>query len=381
MKRDSFGSGLTLSLFGESHGPAIGCVIEGLRPGIAIDTDFMAAQLARRKGAAALSTKRREADEVRFLSGVYEGRATGSALCLIIENKDVRSEDYQQATNLLRPGHADYTARRKYMGYQDPRGGGHFSGRLTAPLVAAGAIFLQLLKDKGISVATRLQACGGVTDEASFSEDPVTLAAEISTLSQADFPALSPTAGEAMASAIRAAGQAGDSVGGILETVVLGLPPGLGEPFFGSVESVLSALLFSIPAVKGVEFGLGFGFASMRGSKANDAFCLKGQDVVTATNHNGGLNGGLTNGMPLLLRTAIKPTPSIFEEQNTVDYPALKECKLALLGRHDPCIAHRAAVVQDSLVAFGLCDLLNQALGLSWQGGPNWPQEAPWNTV
>lgn len=379
MSRDTFGSGLTLSLFGESHGPAIGCVIEGLRPGTPIDLDFMAAQLKRRRGVDALSTPRREADEVRILSGVYQGRATGAALCLAIENKDVRSGDYQRSENLLRPGHADYTARRKYTGYADPRGGGHFSGRLTAPLVAAGSIFLRLLAEKGVTLATRLPACGGIVDETTFSEEPAALAAQLAALARADFPTLSPETGVAMAEAIRAAAKEGDSVGGILETAVPGLPAGLGEPFFGSVESTLAALLFSMPGVKGVEFGLGFGFAALRGSVANDSFRLQGDTIVTASNHNGGINGGITNAMPLLLRTVIKPTPSIFVEQDTVDYSAMRECKLSLQGRHDPCIAHRAAVVQDSLVAFGLCDLLNQALGLTWQGGPDWPREAPWN--
>lgn len=379
MSGDTFGSGLTLTLFGESHGPAVGCVMEGIRPGTAIDTEFMAAQLARRRGAAALSTPRREADEVRFLSGVYQGRATGAALCLCIENKDAKSADYEKAGDLLRPGHADYTGRRKYMGFGDPRGGGHFSGRLTAPLVAAGSVFLRLLSEKGVILATRLSACGGVEDKDTFRQEPQALAAQLDALSKADFPALSLKAGAAMMEAIRSAARDGDSVGGVLETAVLGLPPGLGEPFFGSVESRLSALLFSIPAVKGVEFGLGFGFAALRGSQANDPFCMRAGEIVTATNRNGGVNGGIANGMPLLFRTAVKPTPSIFLEQDTVDFSARRNARLSIQGRHDPCIAHRAAVVQDSLAAFGLCDLLNQALGLAWQGGPHWPKEAPWN--
>ncbi|NCB31249.1 MAG: chorismate synthase [Clostridia bacterium] len=379
MSRDTFGTAITLSLFGESHGPAIGCTIEGIRPGMEIDSDFMDAQLLRRQGAASLSTARREPDAVRFLSGVYQGRATGTALCLSIENTDVQSGAYQSTANLLRPSHADYTARRKYGGFSDPRGGGHFSGRLTAPLVAAGSIFLSLLREKGVRVATRLQACGGVEDAVSFGLKPEGLSAQMGALCAASFPTLSPDAGVAMGEAIRAAAREGDSVGGVLETAVLGLPPGLGEPFFGSVESQLSALLFSMPAVKGVEFGLGFGLAALRGSMANDSFCMDGNAIVTATNHNGGINGGITNGMPLLLRTAIKPTPSIFLEQDTVDFIARQNAKLSMQGRHDPCIAHRAAVVQDSLVAFGLCDLFNAALGLTWQGGPHWPKEAPWN--
>ena len=382
MNRDTFGQSMTLALFGESHGPAVGCVLQGLRAGTPVDLGFMAAQLERRRGAAALSTPRREADRVRVLSGLYQGRSTGGALCLVIENQDTRSGDYEKQAGLLRPGHADYTGLVKYGGFADPRGGGHFSGRLTAPIVAAGSVLLKLLAEKGVRIGTRLAACGGARDEASFSQDPAALAGQLAALAGAPFPALSEGAGARMQAAIQAAAQAGDSVGGVLETAVLGLPPGLGEPFFGSVESQLGALLFSMPGVKGVEFGSGFEMASLRGSQANDPFRVGAAGgVETASNHNGGVNGGITNGMPLVFRTAVKPTPSIFLEQDTVDYPRRENTRLSIAGRHDPCIAHRAAVVQDSLAALGLGDLCNQALGLAWQGGPAWPKEAPWTTA
>ena len=346
MNRDTMGQSLTLTLFGESHGPAVGCVVQGLAPGLEIDLDFMARQLQRRKGAAALSTGRREADAPKILSGAYRGRTTGTALCLLIPNQDTHSKDYGSLWDTPRPGHGDYTGRVKYQSYNDPRGGGHFSGRLTAPIVAAGSILLKLLEGKGVRVGTRL----------------------------------SPQAGEAMEGEILRARQAGDSVGGILETAVTGLPPGLGEPFFASVESQLAALLFSIPGVKGLEFGSGFRLAAMQGSQANDPFRMEAGKVVTATNHNGGVNGGITNGMPLLFSTAVKPTPSIYQPQATVDLAARENATLQIQGRHDPCIAHRAAAVQDCLTALCLGDLLNQALGLAWQQGAGWPKEAPWNT-
>ena len=308
---------------------------------------------------------------MRVLSGVYRGAATGTALTLVIENTNTRSGDYTKTEELLRPGHADYTAHMKYGGHQDARGGGHFSGRLTAPVVAAGSIFTKLLQTKGVAIATHLAQCAGI-DDAPFSGDPARLKEQLDALNAADLAVLDPLRARAMTQAIEAAAAEGDSVGGILETVVLGLPAGLGEPFFGSVESTLAALLFSIPAVKGVEFGLGFGFAGLTGSRANDAFRMQGTRVVTATNHNGGVNGGISNGMPLVLRTVVKPTPSIYKVQQTVDFAAKRNATLQISGRHDPCILHRARVVQDSLVAFGLADLCGQHFGTAWQEGTAW---------
>lgn len=370
---DTFGHGITLTVFGESHGPAVGAAVTGLAPGVPVDTDFMRAQMELRRAKGKISTARTEADAVRIVSGVSRGVATGTALTLLIENTNTRSADYAKAAGLLRPGHADYTAFLKYGGYQDARGGGHFSGRLTAPVVAACSIFTRLLRQKGVRIATHLARCAGV-DDAPFSDDPALLQEQAEALNRAEFAVLDAARGAEMTRAIEAAAAAGDSVGGILETVLLGLPAGLGEPFFGSVESTLAALFFSIPAVKGVEFGLGFGFADLRGSTANDPFRMKNGRIVTATNHNGGINGGITNGMPVLVRTVVKPTPSIHKKQQTVDFFARENAELQIEGRHDPCILHRARVVQDSLAAFGIADLCTQHFGTRWQ------EEAPWNT-
>ena len=304
--RDTFGSAVALTIFGESHGPAIGGVLHGLAAGIPVDEGYIAAQMDKRRARGdGLSTARTEADQVRFLSGVYRGRTTGTAIAFVIENQNVRSRDYEKAGGLLRPGHADFTAFAKYGGWQDPRGGGHFSGRLTAPVVAAGAICQSVLAAKGVRIGTHLAVCAGVQD-AAFDPDPERLAAQLDRLEAcAGFAVLDQAFAPAMQACVRAAAAEGDSVGGVLETAVLGLPAGAGEPFFDSVESVLAHLLFSIPAVKGVEFGSGFAVAGMRGSQANDPFTLRGGRVVTATNHNGGVNGGITNGMPLLVRTAV----------------------------------------------------------------------------
>lgn len=368
---DCTGTAFTLTVFGESHGPAIGAVVTGLRPGTVIDEAFVARQMDKRRAKGKISTARTEADRVRFVSGVYQGRATGTALTLLIENKNTRSGDYAKTADLLRPGHADYTAYAKYGGYQDARGGGHFSGRLTAPVVAAGSIFTKMLEDKGVVIATHLAKCAGVED-APFSRDPETLLRQARQLNEKDFAVLDEVRGAAMTRAIEAAAAEGDSVGGVLETVVLGLPAGVGEPFFDSVESVLAGLLFSIPAVKGVEFGDGFALAGLRGSQANDPFRMQGGRVVTTQNRNGGVNGGITNGMPVVLRTVVKPTPSIYKLQQTVDYAAKRNATLQINGRHDPCIVHRARVVQDSLVAFGLADLCAQQFGTAWQEGSSW---------
>ncbi len=363
---DTYGHSLRLTVFGESHGPAIGAVVEGLCPGAVIDPDFMRAQMDKRRPQGKISTARTEADAVRIVSGLYRGAATGTALTLLIENTNTRSGDYEKTASLLRPGHADFTAFAKYGGHQDARGGGHFSGRLTAPLVAACSIFTKLLREKGVVIATHMAACAGVVD-APFSEDPARLLAQAQSLNEMNFAVLDPEKGAQMREAMEAAAADGDSVGGVLETVVVGVPAGLGEPFFGSVESELSALLFSIPAVKGVEFGAGFGFADMRGSAANDPFRMCGGRVVTGTNHNGGINGGITNGMPIVFRTVVKPTPSIYKAQDTVDYCTKQDAEITIAGRHDPCILPRARVVQDSLTAFAIADLLGQARGAGWQ--------------
>ena len=366
--KNTFGSAVTLTIFGESHGPAIGAVLDGIAPGIPVDEAYIAAQMDKRRARGGLSTARKEADAVRFLSGVWQGHTTGTPIALMIENNNARSGDYDKTKDLLRPGHADYTAHAKYQGWQDPRGGGHFSGRITAAVVAAGALCQSILAGHGIQAGTHVARCAGIEDEP-FEQDATLLREQLRQVNaMQELAVLDEGAAEKMRGAVLAAAAEGDSVGGLLETAVLGLPAGVGEPYFDSVEGVLSHLLFSIPAVKGVEFGLGFGLANLPGSRANDPFCLRDGKIATVTNHNGGINGGITNGMPLVLRTVIKPTPSIYKTQQTVDYASMQPALLNIEGRHDPCILHRARVVQDSVVAFGLLDLLTQRYGTLWQG-------------
>lgn len=360
--KNTFGTSLVVTLYGESHGSSVGVILDGLAPGIEINEEFIAHQLTLRRPSDNLSTGRREPDPFVIESGVYRGKTTGTPLCVRIPNTVQHSDDYA-FYGTARPGHADYTAYAKYHSFEDPRGGGHFSGRITAALVAAGAVALSALKKKGIFVGTHLSRCGGIEDRA-FGD----LSADLEALSSMTFPVLDDTAAQSMKSAIEAARKDGDSVGGVLETAVIGLPAGVGEPWFDTVESVLSHGLFSIPAIKGVEFGDGFALADQKGSVANDPFRMEGDTVVTSKNSNGGINGGITNGMPLLFRCAVKPTPSIFKKQNTVDFVAGKEVDFTLSGRHDPCIAHRARVVVDSVTALVLCDLLALRYGTDWLG-------------
>lgn len=374
--KDSFGHALQVTLFGESHGAAIGAVVQGITAGITLDPNFLDFQMDKRRAAGAISTQRQEPDKVQFLSGVVDNVTTGTAITLMIENTNTKSKDYSKTQYLLRPGHADFTAFEKYRGFQDFRGGGHFSGRLTAPIVAAGSLFHQMLRDRQIFIATHLLECAGISD-APFSTDHDQLQAQINHLHNAHFSVIDPKQEDVMKAEIVKASEAKDSVGGILETVVYGLPTGLGEPFFSSVESVLSPLLFSIPAVKGLEFGTGFGFSKLKGSEANDPFQIKDGRISTTSNHNGGINGGITNGMPLIFRTVVKPTPSIYQQQQTVDYQAKENTTLEIHGRHDPCIVHRARVVQDSMVAIGIADLCNMMYGMTWQEQENWKGATP----
>ena len=359
--KNTFGNAISLTIFGESHGPAVGAVLDGLAAGLPVDVAAIAAAMDRRRARGdGLSTARTEADAVEFLSGVYEGHTTGTPIALMIRNLNTRSGDYAKTADLLRPGHADYTAYAKYEGFQDARGGGHFSGRLTAASVAAGALCESVLKSFGIRVYTHIAACAGIEDA------PLSSAAGLvmPEPEPGHFALLDSSKEAAMQDAIRAAGSDRDSVGGILETVITGLPAGVGEPFFDSVESELAHLMFAVPAVKGIEFGAGFRFADLTGSTANDAFRMGDAGrVVTATNRNGGVNGGITNGMPVVFRTVVKPTPSIYREQQTVDYPARADAQLVIHGRHDPCIVPRAAVVQNTLAAFGLLDLITVRYG------------------
>ena len=359
--KNTIGNAVTLTLFGESHGAATGVVLDGLYPGIPVDRTAIERQLDLRRPCGAISTARREPDAFEILSGVYEGKTTGTPLCISIPNTQTRSADYDALRTVARPGHADYTGYVKYHGFADPRGGGHFSGRLTAPIVAAGAILLTMLREKGIDLGTHIARCAGIADRG-FA-DP---AHELPLLNEKRFAVLDDAAGEAMQAAILAAAADGDSVGGVLETVVTGVPAGVGEPWFDSVESVLSRALFAIPAVKGVEFGDGFAVSELRGSAANDPMTVDAGRVVTLTNRNGGINGGITNGMPILFRTAVKPTPSIFKSQDTVDFVKNEPRVLSLSGRHDPAIVHRARVVIDSMTALVLVDLLTGRYGTDW---------------
>lgn len=361
--KNTFGSNVAVTLFGESHGEAVGAVLDGVPAGIKIDLELINRALAKRRGEAAVSTKRRENDTAKILSGINNGKTAGTPICIVIENTDVNSGDYSALADTPRPGHADYAAYIKYSGFADMRGGGHFSGRLTAPLVAAGEICRQILALKNIKVITRVKYCGGVNDR-DFSD----FDADYTSLLFNAFPVLDDGAASQMKEKIVAASAAGDSIGGITETYICGLPAGAGEPWFDSVESLISHAVFSVPAVKGVEFGAGFACADMRGSEMNDAYLYENGTVRTASNNNGGINGGIANGMPVVFRCAVKPTPSIGVEQNTVNLKTAETVKVKVQGRHDPCIAPRACAAIDALTAVTLCDLLTQKFGTDWLG-------------
>ena len=349
-----FGQQLRLALFGQSHGEAIGITMDGFPAGMTIDMERVAAEMQRRApGRSSLTTPRKEADVPEILSGVMDGRTTGQPICAVIRNTNTRSADYGEGVDLLRPGHADYTGHVRYFGFEDWRGGGHFSGRLTAPIVFAGALCSQWLEQQGISIVSHIQQLGRVKD-ASLMDCENVDAAE---LKKMHLPVLRKGVDAEMEQEAMAALQAQDSVGGVIECRIDGLPAGLGAPFFDSVESVLSHLLFSVPAVKGVEFGVGFGFAALRGSQANDPFCMEDGKVVTATNHSGGVQGGITNGMPVIFRCAVRATPSIAKTQQTVSLRAGENAEINIHGRHDPCILPRAVPVIEAMAAIGVMEL------------------------
>lgn len=353
----TWGTKCKISIFGESHGPAIGVVMDGLPAGLAIDYEDVLREMRRRApGRDELSTPRKEEDIPRILSGIFEDKTTGAPLCAMIENRNTRSGDYANLKNRPRPGHADFTGFVRYNGFNDPRGGGHFSGRITAPLVFCGAIIKQILRQKGIVVGGHVAAIAGVQDERF---DPVNIHSDqLDAISRMALPLLNGAVESAMRSAVAAAKAEQDSVGGVIECAICGLPAGVGDPFFDSLESVLAHLLFSIPAIKGVEFGDGFGLSSMRGSQANDPYCMQGGSVRTTSNHNGGILGGITNGMPVIFRTAVKPTPSIGRQQSTVLLSERTETTIAIEGRHDPCIVQRALPVVEAAAALAVYELL-----------------------
>lgn len=357
----TYGQQLRLSIFGQSHGEAIGVTLDGFPAGMVIDMDRLMAEMARRApGQSALTTARKEADAPEFLSGVLNGRTTGQPICIVIRNTNQRSRDYGDGVDLVRPGHADYTGHVRYFGFEDWRGGGSFSGRLTAPIVAAGALCSQWLEAQGVKIACHIQRLGDVKDASFMVADPN---ADYTYMKQMHLPVLTAGLGAQMEAAAMAARNDCDSIGGVLECMVTGLPAGLGAPFFDSVESQISHLLFSVPAVKGVEFGEGFGFASMRGSQANDAFRMADGRVVTETNHSGGVNGGITNGMPVIFRCVIRPTPSIAQTQQTVSLKTGENADLEIHGRHDPCILPRAVPVIEAMTAIAILDMWKERQG------------------
>ena len=341
-------------IFGESHGPAIGVVLEGVPAGLELDLEQVQTELDRRKpGQDPTATTRKESDLVEVLSGVFEGKTTGAPLAMVIRNSDQHSQDYEAIRYTPRPSHGDYAGFIKSKGCLDYRGGGHFSGRLTAPLVAAGAVAKQLLAQRGVWVGAHISSIYGITD-ASL-EDTQALKA----VAAKAFPVLDDTKGEEMRQAILEAKEEGDSVGGAIECAVTGLPAGLGAPDFGcNVEGIFSQYLFAVPAVKGVDFGAGVAFSLMRGSEANDPFEVRDGQVVTRTNHAGGINGGITNGMPVTFEVTIRPTPSIALPQESVDLRTGEEVEMEIKGRHDPCIVPRAVPVIEAAAALAACAVL-----------------------
>lgn len=354
--KNNFGTNISMTIFGESHGPCIGITLDGLPAGFKINLERIKEDMEKRKAKGSISTQRHEDDEVEIVSGFFNGYTTGTTLTILIQNKNTQSKDYSDIQYRLRPGHADFSAYEKYHGFQDYRGGGHFSGRLTAPIVAAGSICRQILETKNILIGSHIEQLYALHD-APFSNNIDQLKKQIQTLNKKEFASLDEQVAQNMEQAILEAKNEQDSIGGILESAIINLPAGIGEPFFDSIESILAHLLFSIPAVKGVSFGAGFQMASKKGSEANDAFIMN-DTIQTKTNNNGGINGGISNGMPIIIHTCIKPTPSIYKTQETVDYKTKESQTLNIKGRHDPCILHRARIVVDSMIAFGILDLL-----------------------
>ncbi len=360
--KNTFGTNFTVTLFGESHGPKIGVVLDGLAPGIPVSAEAVKEQLTLRRPYGKIATARVEEDAFEIVSGVFEGHTTGTPLCLMIENSAQKSGDYEK-NRVIRPGHADYTAQCKYHGFEDYRGGGHFSGRLTAALVAGGAIVKGALAKKGITIGTHILNLHGIKDRAF--EDPEK---DVCALNGMRFAVLDPESASKMEQEIENAAERGDSVGGILETAILGVPAGVGEPWFDTAEGMLSHALFSVPGIKGVDFGTGFEGAALYGSEYNDPIRREGNTVFTTTNHNGGINGGITNGMPVIFRCAVKPTPSVYTEQESIDPKTHENKTIRIEGRHDPAIIHRARVVVDSVAAFTVYDLLATHFGTDWFG-------------
>ncbi len=355
--KNTIGKSVILTLFGESHGDYIGAVLDGMTPGILVDEEFIREQLAKRRPSSINETLRVENDNFQIISGVFNGYTTGSPLCIIIPNENVRSCDYDKNKGLARPSHVDYSAFMKYHGFEDYRGGGHFSGRLTTPIVAIGAICIKALEKLNITIGTHILKCGNVSDcEFNNVEE------EIKIINNKKYPLIL-NIEEELEQEINKARVNNDSIGGIIQTAINNLPAGLGEPWFDSLEGVISNALFSIGSIKGVEFGSGFKLSTMYGSKANDSFYYKDGLVNTLTNHNGGINGGISNGMPVIFNACVKPTPSIGKIQDTIDYINKENAKIVISGRHDPAIIRRICIVVTSLVAIVICDMLAYRYG------------------
>lgn len=362
--KNTLGDNVRITLWGESHGKVIGAILDGVCPGILVDEEYIKRKLAKRRPNGKTDTARVEEDNFQIVSGVFNGYTTGEAIAIIIENNNVRSGDYSKLSTIARPSHADFVAYQKYHGFNDYRGGGHFSGRITASIVAAGAILLKALEEKGIFIGTHISNCLDLSD--SKFDDCISeksIIEQIKKINDKDFPVLNDEIENKMVETILKAAANKDSVGGILETAVVGLPLGLGAPWFSSVEGKIANALFGIGAIKGVEFGSGFDFSKMFGSAANDSFYLDNNQIKTKTNHNGGVNGGITNGMPVIFKCAVKPTPSIGQVQKTVDFKNMTETELEIKGRHDPAIIRRIAVVIDCVTAIVICDLLASRYG------------------
>lgn len=356
MMSSTWGTNIELSIFGESHGQAIGIVIGNLPAGIPLDMGDIKYQMKRRApGQNIMSTPRKEKDEVHIMSGLMNNVTTGAPLCAMIYNSDQHSKDYSLLQECMRPGHSDYPAYIKYKGFNDVRGGGHFSGRITAPIVFAGSVAKQILKQKGIVIGAHIQSIKDVYDD-SFGVD--ISSQDIEKMLQQQYPTLNPDVFEKMQATIEEARMHQDSVGGTIECAILNVPAGLGNPFFDSIESHLSPLLFSIPAVKSVSFGLGEKITELYGHEANDCYYYEDEKVKTKTNHNGGITGGISNGMPIIFKVGIKPTPSISQVQQTINVKTKENTELEITGRHDPCIVPRAVVVVESMAALGILDMI-----------------------
>lgn len=354
--KNTFGNSIIVTVFGESHGMAVGAVLDGLPAGIGVSMANINEMLHLRHPKDKTATLRQEEDEVSILGGVFNNFTTGTPLTLTIQNKDMHSGDYQYG--VARPSHVDYVARKRYGGFEDYRGGGHFSGRVTAALVAAGGILLPVLNNLGIKVGTHILQCGSICDR-NFEILPN----DLDFLSKRNFPVLEFGVEEKMTEVIMRAADDKDSIGGLVQTGIYGLPAGLGEPWFDGFESMLSHIIFSIGGIKGIEFGLGFAFANKKGSEVNDSFVIKDEKVSTKTNNNGGINGGLTNGMPVVFQCVVKPTASIGKAQETIDFVKNENVIMELKGRHDPAIIRRICPVIDSVTALVVADMLSQRYG------------------